>query len=186
MNTDVGSTRRLTSPHCVSALAQMETGNLFRLRLNGFRVPSGSEDAAGRDRLWFGVPHSALPFQFGESNGRRRNLVKHCPGASSVCQIIHETRCFLGVGKQLESDVPRRKAISWLNQACSGNHKHRRRATIRNLVTRLTPQPQPGFPVAACARLPSAAVYKVHYFVICLFILNPGSLSAYPHSDKNT
>lgn len=161
------------------------TGNLFRIRLNRFEFRLAARRRR-RERLWFGVPHSALLFQFGESNGRRRNLVKHCPGASSVCQIIHETRCFLGVGKQLESDVPRRKAISWLNQACSGNHKHRRRATIRNLVTRLTPQPQPGFSVAACTRLPSAAVYKVHYFVICLFILNPGSLSAYPHSDKNT
>lgn len=69
---------------------------------------------------------------------------------------------FLGVSKQLESDVTRWKPISWLNQACQSNQKHRRRETIRNLVTLLTPLSLFSS-VAACTRLTSAGVYRVHY-----------------------
>lgn len=88
---------------------------------------------------------------------------------------------FLGVSKQLESDVTRWKPISWLNQACQSNQKHRRRETIRNLVTLLTPLSLFSS-VAACTCLTSAGVYKVHYLWFIYLFRNRGSLSAYPHS----
>lgn len=88
---------------------------------------------------------------------------------------------FLGISKQLESDITRWKPISWLNQACQSNQKHRRRETIRNLVTLLIPLSLFSS-VAACTCLTSAGVYKVHYLWFIYLFRNRGSLSAYPRS----